>query len=85
MLSIILKLFSEILTKQAHTKLSLKFCDKVKKVNQFHYRSEVPRGFQEVKVPRLRDNAPMVVRLSALCTGRFYPQEILLVLVSVRG
>ena len=26
------------------------------KVNQSHYRSEVPRGFQKVKVPRLRDN-----------------------------
>ena len=28
------------------------------KVNQSHYRPEVPRGFQEVKVPRLRDNGP---------------------------
>jgi len=26
--------------------------------NQAHYRPGVPRGFQEVKVPRLRDNGP---------------------------
>jgi len=28
------------------------------KVNQSHYRPEVPRGFQEVKVSRLCDNGP---------------------------
>ena len=26
--------------------------------NHSHYRPEVPRGFQEVKVPKLRDNGP---------------------------
>ena len=30
----------------------------LKMINQSHYRPEVPRGFQEVKVPRLRDNGP---------------------------
>jgi len=29
-----------------------------KKNYQSHYRHEVPRGFQEVKAPRLRDNGP---------------------------
>jgi len=27
-------------------------------VNQSHYRPEMSRGFQEVKVPRLRDKGP---------------------------
>ena len=33
----------------------------VKKLNQSHYRPEVPRGFHEVKVPRLRDNGPIYI------------------------
>jgi pterin-4a-carbinolamine dehydratase len=28
-----------------------------KKANQSHYKPDVPRVFQEVKVPRLRDNS----------------------------
>jgi len=31
---------------------------KNKKLNQSHYRPEVPRGFQEVTAPTLRDNDP---------------------------
>ena len=66
---------------------SFVYCHKIKcvkvKVKQSHYR---PWGFQEVEAPRFQDNWQMkVVRLSALRTGRLYPQEIFLVLISVRG
>ena len=53
------------------------------KVKVSHYR---PLGFQKVEAPKFLDNRHMkVVRLSALRTGRLYPQEELLVLISVRG
>jgi len=53
------------------------------KVKQSRYR---PGVAQEVKVPRFHDNGiGLVVRLSALCTGRLYPQETHLILISIRG
>jgi len=57
-----------------------------KKVNQSHYMPEVPRGFQEVKVPRLHDNSPEWWQgCQPYVLAVFYPQEMFLVLISVRG
>ena len=58
----------------------------MKKVNQSHYRFEVPRGFQEIKVRRLRKTMAQDGGTVVSLTHRPpLPQEILLVLISVRG
>jgi hypothetical protein len=55
-------------------------------LKQSHYRPGQPCRFQDPEACRFKDIRHMkVVRLSAVRTGRLYPQEIFLVLISVRG
>ena len=58
----------------------------VNKVSQSRYRPGVTWTVPESLGSQISwQRHRMVVRLSALTTGRFYPQEIILVLISVRG
>jgi len=56
------------------------------KVKQSHYRAgQAQRVLRKLRFPDFVTTAQDGGRLSALRTGRLYPQEKLLVLISVRG
>jgi len=58
----------------------------IKKVKQARYRpGQAQRVLRKLRFPDFVTTAQEGGRLSALRTGRLYPQEIFLILISVRG
>ena len=69
-----------------YLQVNVKVKAKVKLKQLLYMPGEPLRGFQEVKAARFHDSRQMmVVRFSALNTGRLYPQEIFLTLSQPQG
>ena len=79
-------IFSSILCTCPHQHNLFNLTVSIMKVKQSQYRpGGAQRVLRKLRFPDFVTTAQDGGRLSALCTSRLYPQEILLVLISVRG